>query len=106
MLEIRKFRHRNGRVPFDDWMHTLRDIRAKARIAQRLMRLAEGNPGDWKSLGGGICELRVDVGKGYRVYFAKDGDQLVILLCGGNKASQQKDIVKAIHYWAEYHEHR
>ncbi len=77
---------------YEKWFSRLRDIRAKARIDIRIRRLSLGNPGDVKPVGNGVSELRIDVGKGYRVYFVQRGDQLVILLAGGSKHTQQKNI--------------
>lgn len=81
---------------FQNWMLSLADVRAKARILVRVQRLALGNPGDVKSVGGGIGELRIDYGPGYRVYFTRRGPLLVILLCGGDKRTQQRDIIRAV----------
>ena len=80
---------------FDRWLSSLRDRRAIARIAARLDRLAMGTPGDVQPVGDGISELRIDYGPGYRVYFIRRGPVLIILLCGGDKASQDKDIRQA-----------
>ena len=80
---------------FRHWLNTLRDKRAVARIAVRIDRLAEGNFGDYRSVGGGVSELRVDVGPGYRLYYTVRGRSLVILLCGGDKAGQRRDIRQA-----------
>jgi putative addiction module killer protein len=80
---------------FADWADSLADRRAAARIQARIRLLSLGNPGDIKSLGGGLSEMRIDVGPGYRLYCAQRGKQLVILLCGGDKRSQQADIHKA-----------
>lgn len=80
---------------FETWLRKLKDIRAKARILRRLDRLAQGNPGDVRPIGKGLSELRIDVGPGYRVYYLQDADTLILLLCGGDKSSQQKDIDKA-----------
>ena len=80
---------------FDSWLHRLRDERAKARIASRIQRLALGNPGDCKKLGGGLVEMRVDYGPGYRIYLTRRGPDVVILLCGGDKRQQQRDIKQA-----------
>lgn len=77
---------------FETWLKKLKDVRGKARILRRLDRLAQGNPGDVRPIGKGLSELRLDVGPGYRVYYAQDGDALILLLCGGDKSTQQKDI--------------
>jgi putative addiction module killer protein len=80
---------------FDHWLSTLRDRRALARIAARLDRLAAGNPGDVEPVGNGLSELRINYGPGYRVYFIQRGPVLIILLCGGDKSSQSRDIKQA-----------
>jgi putative addiction module killer protein len=80
---------------FSDWMARVQDGRAKARIVRRIDRLAAGNPGDVKSVGEGVSELRIDYGPGYRVYFQQRGAILILLLCGGDKRTQDKDIRKA-----------
>jgi putative addiction module killer protein len=90
MIEIRKTDE------FAQWLDGLRDIKARARVQARLDRLAEGNPGDVKSVGEGVSELRIDFGPGYRVYFKSRGRQLVILLAGGDKKSQTSDIKAAL----------
>ncbi|KQP04599.1 type II toxin-antitoxin system RelE/ParE family toxin [Methylobacterium sp. Leaf93] len=80
---------------FDGWLRGLRDTRATARIALRVDRLAHGNPGDVKPVGEGVSELRIDYGPGYRIYFVRRGEALVILLCGGDEGSQDRDIARA-----------
>jgi putative addiction module killer protein len=80
---------------FDRWLRKLKDRQAVARVLVRIDRLAAGNPGDVKAIGAGISELRIDYGPGYRVYYMRDGDRLILLLCGGNKSSQDRDIQKA-----------
>lgn len=80
---------------FSDWLRGLRDGVARARIAARVQRLALGNPGDVRPVGGGVSELRVHHGPGYRVYFARHGAALVVLLCGGDKSTQDRDIADA-----------
>jgi len=100
--EIRKYRRLDGIVPLDRWMAKLSDMRAKARILVQIDRLALGLPGDWKPVGEGVCEMRIFVGKGYRVYFARDGKKFVVLLCGGDKSTQDRDIKVARSYWREY----
>lgn len=80
---------------FDRWLSGLRDRRAVARIAARLDRLAAGNPGDAQPVGEGISELRINYGPGYRVYFIQKGQVLIVLLCGGDKSTQDRDIRQA-----------
>jgi putative addiction module killer protein len=80
---------------FVEWLKDLRDVSAKARIAKRIDRIAEGNFGDTKSVGGNVSELRFTFGAGYRVYYTLMGEIVVILLCGGDKDSQSRDIEKA-----------
>ena len=80
---------------FSDWLRGLRDVSARAIIARRIERMAGGNFGDHKSVGEGVAELRIAVGPGYRVYYTHHGKQIVVLLCGGDKGSQRRDISKA-----------
>ena len=80
---------------FSRWLGSLRDYRAKAAIVFRLRQVAAGHWGDVKSVGGGVSELRWHIGPGYRVYFTRRGEQIVLLLAGGDKSSQSKDIAKA-----------
>jgi len=80
---------------FDHWLTKLRDIRARARIEARIRRLSLGNPGDVKPVGAGISELRIDYGPGYRVYYLQRASVVIVLLCGGDKTTQNKDIVSA-----------
>ena len=91
-----------GNEPFTDWLNRLRDPSTRRRILRRLLRLEQGHYGDVKSVGGGVRELRFFFGAGYRVYFAEDGDVIVVLLCGGDKNSQRQDIARAQRYWQEY----
>jgi putative addiction module killer protein len=81
---------------FSDWLSRLRDRQAKARIEIRIRRLTLGNPGDVKPVGEGVSEMRIDHGPGYRIYFLQRGEALYVLLAGGDKSSQQKDIARAI----------
>jgi putative addiction module killer protein len=81
---------------YRDWIDGLRDMSGRARILMRVDRLIHGNPGDHRNLEHGVSELRVDAGPGYRVYYAKRGNRLLLLLAGGDKSSQSKDIAKAI----------
>jgi len=93
----------DGKEPFWDWLFSLRDKILRNRIEARIERLKHGNYGDHKRFGG-IIELRLDFGKGYRVYCAEEGNKIVILLTGGDKSSQDKDIKEALEYWRAYHE--
>ena len=81
---------------FSGWLRRLRDANAVARIAGRIRRMEMGNPGDSRSVGQGVLEMRIDYGPGYRVYYKHRGAQIVILLCGGDKRTQQQDIKKAL----------
>lgn len=80
---------------FDRWFHSLRDVRAQARVTARIRRLGCGNPGDVKPIGDGLSEMRIDYGPGYRVYFMTKGPIIIVLLCGGDKGSQARDIEQA-----------
>ena len=91
-----------GRRPYSDWLRCLRDVTTDARIRTRIDRIEEGNLGQYKALGIGLFELKFDFGSGYRVYFAIDGDKIILLLTGGDKGSQRKDIEKAREYWTDY----
>ena len=82
----------DGRVPFDERMESITDARAKARIITRVNRLRDGNPGDCKSVGDGVKELRIDVGAGWRVYFTERNNELILLALVGSKKTQTKDI--------------
>jgi len=99
---IRYYHTDDGKRPFADWFASLRDQRAQQRIDARLARVEIGNFGDAKGVGEGVLELRVDYGPGYRVYLGRDGREVVILLCGGDKRRQDKDIERAKEYWADY----
>jgi len=81
---------------YDHWFKRLRDRQAKVRIAQRVRRLILGNPGQYRVLKGGVCELKIDYGPGYRVYYTQRGATLLLLLCGGDKSSQHDDIEEAL----------
>jgi len=89
MIEVRQTRE------FSAWLHRLKDANAVARIVARIRRMEQGNPGDSKSVGGSILEMRVDYGPGYRIYYVRRGAQVTILLCGGDKRTQQQDIKQA-----------
>ena len=89
MIEVRQTER------FSSWLRRLRDANAVARIVGRIRRMEMGNPGDTKSVGQGILEMRIDYGPGYRIYYVHRGAQIVILLCGGDKRTQQRDIKRA-----------
>ncbi len=93
-----------GKEPYTSWIQSLKDARTKARIQQRIRRLELGHFGDHKSLGQGIWELKLDFGPGFRIYYAEEASEIVILLCGGDKKSQERDIEKAKAFWKEYKE--
>jgi putative addiction module killer protein len=100
-IAIRSFVEVNGRVPFQIWLDSL-DRHAQAKITIALTRLARGNRSQVKGVGGGVTELKVDFGPGYRIYFGQDGQTLVILLAGGTKKRQDDDIATAKARWADY----
>jgi putative addiction module killer protein len=104
-IALRLFVDKFGRVPFQNWVDDL-DKRAQAKITVALTRLSRGNRSNVKGLGGGVAELKVDFGPGYRVYFGQDGATLVILLAGGSKKRQSEDIATAKARWAEYRERK
>lgn len=87
---------------FGDWLRSLRDLQAKIAIIRRIARLEQGNLGDHRFCRSGVWELRFDTGPGYRVYYGLAGQRLVVLLCGGDKRSQQSDIDRAVDYWQDW----
>ena len=91
----------NGKKPFRDWLTNLHE-NIQAQIRKRLYRLGMGDFGDCKNIGDGVFELRFHFGAGYRIYFGSESDRLIILLMGGDKSSQSKDIKKALEYWHDY----
>ncbi|NQU40511.1 MAG: type II toxin-antitoxin system RelE/ParE family toxin [Lentisphaerae bacterium] len=92
----------DGKHPFRKWLRGLRDVRARAKIRVRLNRVRLGNFGVAKPVGGGVSELVIPYGPGYRVYFAHTGHTVVLLLCGGDKSTQSRDIGTAKDYWTDY----
>lgn len=100
--EIAAYVMSDGRVPFEQWFENLKDLRAQAAILTRIDRMLIGNFGSYRSLKDGVCELKIPLGPGYRVYFGKIGLKLVLFLCGGDKSSQNRDIRKAVSYWEDY----
>lgn len=101
MIEIREYIDRRGRSPFGRWFEGL-DAGAATRVRTALARMETGNLSNVRSVGSGVLERRIHVGPGYRVYFGKDGDTLIVLLGGGTKARQQRDIRNARSLWREY----
>ena len=98
---LRNYVTLSGKVPFKEWLNNLKDPTMRHRIWRRLDRVEIGNYGDYKSLGDGVYELKLHFGSGYRVYFAEYDEIIVILLCGGDKSTQSKDIEIAKTYWKE-----
>jgi putative addiction module killer protein len=102
MLDIQDYVTAEGKDPFKDWVSSLADRMARARLLARVQRMAAGNFGDCKPLDGGVWELRIDHGPGYRVYYARAGSRLILLLIGGDKRRQQADIAAALDYWQDW----
>jgi putative addiction module killer protein len=100
--DVRVYAGSDGSEPFTDWLRGLRDGSGRNRIRERLARVRLGNFGDARSVGNGVHELRIHTGPGYRIYFGREGDTVVILLCGGDKSSQARDIDRARSYWRDY----
>ncbi|MGD0349747.1 MAG: type II toxin-antitoxin system RelE/ParE family toxin [Verrucomicrobiota bacterium] len=104
-MEIKKLELQNGLVPFDEWFDSLRDWKMQAAVDARLARVRAGNFGDCKSVGGGVFELRIAFGPGLRIYYGLHGKQIVVLLGGGDKNSQSRDIRRAQQLWQQYRQH-
>jgi putative addiction module killer protein len=100
-VEVRIYAQPDGSEPYTRWEAGLKDRQARARIRARIGRLRLGNFGDAKRVGE-VFELRVHAGPGYRIYYGRDGDAVVVLLCGGDKGSQERDIERAEEYWRDY----
>jgi len=100
--EIQRYVNSDGRVPFDEWFDSFKDANTQAKIISRLKRVVSGNLGDYRSVGEGVCEIRIDYGPGFRIYFGQVGTTIVILLCGGDKSTQNRDIRQAQEYWTDY----
>jgi len=101
-VELRYYQTSSGEQPFVEWLKGLDDRQARTRIEARLARVVIGNLGDVGPVGEGVMELRIDWGPGYRVYFARVGQVIVLLLCGGDKRTQQRDINRAKEYFEDY----
>ena len=102
MIEVFRYQTAEGKEPLTEWLQSLRDKQAQAKIRVRLKRLEAGNFGDSDPVGDGVQELREHLGAGYRVYFGRQGQVAVILLCGGSKKSQPSDIKTAKVYWEDW----
>ena len=102
MIEIFRYQRSNGEEPLTDWLQSLRDKQAQAKVRVRIQRLEAGNFGDCYAVGEGVYELREHLGAGYRVYFDRHGQVVVILRCGGSKKSQPADIKTAKAYWEDW----
>lgn len=100
-LEVREYVTAEGRIPYREWLSGL-DLTARARVQARIVRFEQGNLGDYKSVGAGVLEARLMFGPGYRIYFGLDGDTIVLLLCGGDKSTQKRDVQRAQGYWDDY----
>jgi putative addiction module killer protein len=103
--EIKKLELQNGLVPFDEWFDSLRDKKMQAAVDARLTRIRAGNFGDSKSIGGGVFELRIALGPGLRVYYGLHGKKIVVLIGGGDKRSQSRDIRRAQELWQQFTKH-
>lgn len=99
---IKKLETSDGKIPFDDWYFSLRDRKARAVIAARLLRIQAGNLGDVKSIDKGVFEFCIHYGSGFRIYFVEIGKTIIVLLCGGDKRSQAQDIQEAMKLWERY----
>ena len=103
--EIKKLELQSGLVPFDEWFDALHDLKMQAAVDARLTRVRAGNFGDCKSVGGGVFELRIALGPGLRVYYGLQGQRVVILLGGGDKSTQARDIRRAQQLWQQFTKH-
>lgn len=104
-VEVREYVTQDGKSPFTEWLSALRDVKGRAIIRARINRIRLGNFGDCQSIDSGISELRIDFGPGYRVYLGQESEVVIVLLCGGDKSMQRRDISKAKEYWQDYRSH-
>lgn len=102
MFKVRTYQTDANRDVFTEWLRKMKDTQAKAAIIRRVNRMELGNFGDHKACREGVSEMRIDMGPGYRVYYAKAGKEIVLLLCGGDKKTQDADITKACEYWRDW----
>ena len=103
-LEIFYYAAANGRLPFREWFEDLRDYKTRVIIDARMTRLRTGNFGNCRSVGPNLIELKIDYGPGYRIYFGRISCKVILLLCGGDKSTQKKDILTADQYWGHFKE--
>lgn len=101
-MEIRHYVSASGRDPYQQWLDKLKDLKGRVAIQRRVDRMADGNFGDHKFCRDGVWELRIDFGPGYRVYYAREGKTIVLLLCGGAKRTQSADIKEAVEHWRDF----
>lgn len=105
MFKVQFFKNEKGKSPFKEWLNSL-STNTKDRVVSRLYRLQNGNLGDYKRIGTGVFELRLFFDGGLRIYFGRDGEEIILLLSGGDKGSQKRDIEKVLEYWRQYHEQK
>lgn len=101
-MQLINYVDQSGRDRFQEWFDALRDRVGRVAIERRIDRLASGNTGDYRFCRDGVWELRIDVGPGYRVYYARAGEAILLLLWGGRKRTQSRDITRAVEYWNDY----
>lgn len=102
-FRVLQYQTADHRRPFEEWLNRhVADVRAFTAIQSRIDRIARGLFGDWKSIGDGVFELRIDIGPGYRIYFGREGQSVIVLLCGGYKGTQHREIEVAKKYWRDY----
>ena len=101
-VQVRVLVDKDGDAPFDSWYNTIVDKKVRQAVASRILRVRQGNLGDHHAVGGGVSELRFHLGPGYRIYFGRHGNTIVILLSGGSKRGQSRDIEEAISLWERY----
>lgn len=102
MLEVKVYKTNAGVEPLSEWLSQIKDVKTKSILMRNLTKLQTGLLGNTEAVGDGVSELKVHYGGGYRIYYGHDGNELIVVLCGGAKGSQKKDISKAKEYWREY----
>ncbi len=102
LRDVQEYQREDGTLPFSKWFRSLKDQQARTKVAKILNRMESGILGDYKFVGEGVFECRIHYGPGYRIYFGLQGEEVILLLCGGDKSSQQSDIHQAKDYWADY----